>query len=92
MPDVRNWYEQWMEDARCKWVDGDLWFPGPGDPGFAKKVCLNDCPVRVTCLDYAMRMEAGVSTWMRQGIYGGMTAQERRNYEPQWLAEQGDAA
>lgn len=90
---VRHWYEEWMEEARCSWVDPDLFFPPKGGPvRDAKAICFTDCPVRLTCLEYAMRFETGASTWTRTGIYGGMTGNERRLYEPEWLAGQEGAA
>lgn len=92
---VRTWQEPWMEDARCSWIGGDYWFPRQGLPGaatFAKQICLTECPVRDLCLEYAMRAETGASTWMRQGIFGGLTANERRKYEREWLAGREGAA
>jgi hypothetical protein len=88
------YHESWTESATCREVGGDLWFTEfAGDRKDAKAICRDRCPVRQQCLDYAMRIESDTSTWMRIGIYGGMTPSERRKYEPLWLAEQaGDAA
>ena len=53
-----------------------------------KAICLNRCPVRELCLDYAMRREQGKSTSYRWGIFGGLSPAKRTKYEPEWLAEQ----
>ena len=87
------YHEPWTDSAVCREVGGDLWFQEfEGDRAYAKSVC-DVCKVRAQCLDYAMRIESGGGNWLRVGIYGGTTPNERRRYEPQWLAEQqGDAA
>lgn len=90
---VRTWYEEWMQQARCKWIDPEAWFPdGGGLPQVVKEICKTQCPVRVECLNYAMKFEEGTYRGMRAGIYGGMSPQERYKYEPQWLRERQGAA
>ena len=62
----------WRDDALCRQVDGNLWFPEQGaslNP--AKRVCNTPCPVRIACLDYA------ITTGQSEGIWGGMSAKER---------------
>lgn len=87
------YYEPWTEAATCRSVGGDLWFQEfAGDRADAKRICLNGCTVRLQCLDYAMRVEQRGGEWLRVGIYGGMTPNERRKYEPEWLAGQQGAA
>lgn len=76
--------QEWTALAECAQVDPDLWHPdkgqGGGNHSFAKKVC-DRCPVKRECLDYALAYEAGemgTATSYRTGIYGGLSAQERR--------------
>jgi WhiB family transcriptional regulator, redox-sensing transcriptional regulator len=65
----------WRDQARCREVDPDLFFPiGDGRLGQrqiaqAKSVCA-ECPVAVECLAFAMRC-------LPDGIAGGTTAAER---------------
>ena len=62
----------WQDRAMCLDVDSGLFFAGRGiSTRKAKKVCRN-CPVRVQCLDYAL------SNGEQQGVWGGMSARERR--------------
>lgn len=63
----------WIRDALCpqvSWVD---FFPGKAqsvEP--AKRICRM-CPVRVECAEYAV-----TSPIMLLGVWGGMSANERR--------------
>ena len=65
---VPKWYKQ----AACVGVSGDIFF----EEGVrrlvieAKSYCYK-CPVRINCLDYAIKAE-------EIGIWGGMTTTERR--------------
>lgn len=65
----------WTEQALCAQADPDLFF-GDEAAGWqahlAKKICA-DCPVLEKCLDYALKLGE-----VHFGIWGGMTAQERR--------------
>jgi len=71
--DLRELPGPWVADALCAQVDGDLWYPERGGKGTrdAKKVCAV-CPVRLLCLEHALRTE---EPW---GIWGGLTEQERK--------------
>ena len=86
--------EPWIASARCLSIGVEAFFPSPGDDWApVKAVCLTVCPVRLQCLDYAMRMEEGQDHKTRHGVYGGLGPLERKRYEPAWLAEQiGGAA
>lgn len=69
-----------LSDSACRDVPNpDLFFPIDGDEvgvARAKQLCAR-CPVRVTCLRLAIvRRE-------RYGVFGGMTAAERRAIERQ---------
>lgn len=62
----------WMARGRCQEVDPDLFFPDQGgDFRPAKQICAG-CPVKVACLEYALDHDE------RFGIYGGLSAKERR--------------
>ena len=72
--------EPWTERAACRDADPDLFFPVTEDRtrraiaaqvARAKAVCAG-CPVWSTCLSYA------VETRQDHGIWGGLTASERR--------------
>lgn len=69
---IINW-PAWMEQAPCRDADPDLWFPesmDDGDAAAAREVC-RDCPVKETCLEYALeRCEPA-------GIWGGLTPAQR---------------
>lgn len=71
---------RWEDDAACRTVDPDLFFP-MGSHGHmtgreikaAQRVC-GGCPVRRECLRYALKNPAKAGP----GIWGGLTAQQRR--------------
>jgi WhiB family redox-sensing transcriptional regulator len=65
----------WQDDALCRQVDTDLWFPPPGGtPAPAKAICRR-CPVQFTCLELA------VANDIEHGVYGGTTPTERRHLQ-----------
>jgi WhiB family transcriptional regulator, redox-sensing transcriptional regulator len=69
--------EQWRAAAACRGADPELFFPegtsGPAsrDSARAKLIC-GTCPVRASCLDWALEHAAAF------GIWGGFTQDERR--------------
>jgi WhiB family redox-sensing transcriptional regulator len=66
--------EDWREDAACVGSGTDFFFPvADEDPKVevAKQVC-EGCPVQDECLAYAL------STNQTEGVWGGMTGNERR--------------
>jgi len=76
--------DSWRHLAACRGMRTALFFPEPGrrDPAAvaeAKSVCAG-CAVRERCLAAAMAEE--------QGIWGGLTASERREAR----GRQGEAA
>lgn len=66
--------EGWRDSAACAGSDLDIFFPIGEDEEVvapAKAICAI-CPVREECLNYAL------TTNQPEGIWGGMTATERR--------------
>lgn len=69
--------DNWRDYASCREQDPDLFFPVAHTQGWktqtkqAKTVC-GTCPVRETCLEWAL--DTGQTT----GVWGGMSAGERR--------------
>ena len=64
----------WRGQARCRGVDPQVFHPPEEDEsaaGEAKAIC-DQCPVREPCLEYA------ISAREKDGVWGGMTARERR--------------
>jgi hypothetical protein len=55
----------WMKDAACAGMDGDVFFGGPrgGRPAKRKLPCLM-CPVQQACYDHAVALGPGLyGTW-----------------------------
>lgn len=64
--------EPWWGEAVCRGVDPDLFFPERGaSTREAKAVCAR-CPVQAECLEFAL------DTFVKFGIWGGMSERERR--------------
>ncbi|WP_435884853.1 WhiB family transcriptional regulator [Streptomyces chartreusis] len=67
----------WRDQAACNNEDPELFFPTAFTQGWktqtkqAKAVCAS-CPVRTTCLEWALE------TGQHSGVWGGMSAGERR--------------
>lgn len=74
--------EEWRADASCftGGHDPELWFALPrfsADIEQTAKAICHDCPVRLKCLDSALKAEEGLSHQYRAGIFGGLTVNER---------------
>ncbi len=66
-----NGREAWRDEALCREVDAELFFPERGGSvREAKRVCAS-CPVRAECLDWAITHD------QRYGVWGGLTPNER---------------
>lgn len=66
----------WHSEAACRGVDAELFFPGSDEEaGPAKAVCAT-CPVRETCLAFALKRGE------RYGVWGGLTERERGRLSP----------
>lgn len=87
------YYEAWTEYATCRTIGSEVFYPEMGESWTeALKVCRTACPVRLQCLDFAMRHELDRSAFHRHGVFGAMKPGERAKYEAEWLAEQQDSA
>jgi WhiB family transcriptional regulator, redox-sensing transcriptional regulator len=62
----------WRQLGRCRGIDPDIFYPD-SDEGAAeaKEICAL-CPVRETCLEYALTVRE------KNGVWGGLTERERR--------------
>ena len=61
----------WFDDAACREIDTDIFFPtSEAQADEAKAICAV-CPVREECLEYALEIRPG------DGVWGGLTATER---------------
>jgi hypothetical protein len=74
----------WLKGA-CRGQPTNWWFPLPKkvklehpddtySPEKAKRICIDDCPVRELCLEWALDRN-------EPGIWGGMTQRERRAFK-----------
>ena len=63
----------WWDDAACvDYPNPDAFFPGVGEDTMeAKRICFR-CPVRLQCLDHALRVGE------KYGIWGGYSEKQRR--------------
>lgn len=71
--------DQWRTEAACSALDTNLFFPDPESDdnplpqiAAAKAICAG-CPVRQSCLEFAIR------TRQLDGVWGGHTPEERRS-------------
>ena len=65
-------YDTWRQQAACKGLDTSIFFPeSDAAAGPAKAVCAT-CPVRAECLEWA------IAARQEDGVWGGMTDNERR--------------
>ena len=92
MTELSRYYEAWTEAAACRETDPDAFFPDPGGNVMQAVAICRGCPVRLQCLDVAMRSETGLARQSRIGIWGGLVPAARTKYEPEWLAEQTESA
>jgi WhiB family redox-sensing transcriptional regulator len=64
----------WRDHARCRGVDPQVFHPAEEDEAgadAAKAICAQ-CPVVDSCLEFAVSMRE------KDGVWGGLTARERR--------------
>jgi WhiB family redox-sensing transcriptional regulator len=63
---------RWREDAACRGVDTDVFFPATDEEAEEAKAICASCPVRKECLEFALQ------TRQEDGVWGGLTETERR--------------
>jgi WhiB family transcriptional regulator, redox-sensing transcriptional regulator len=62
----------WTALGKCKDMDPAIFFPSDGmGVQAAQRICA-DCPVKVTCLEYAL------ADRVDHGVWGGTSERERR--------------
>lgn len=63
---------EWMAEGNCRNEPPALFFPSDGvGVEVAKRLCAT-CPVRMPCLEYALRNK------IDHGVWGGASERERR--------------
>lgn len=68
----------WGDEAACKGMPTDMFFPERGNSTTERKAIkelCGGCKVRQQCLDFA------IDNFITYGIWGGMTLNERRRYK-----------
>jgi WhiB family redox-sensing transcriptional regulator len=62
----------WMGEGKCRDMDPGLFFPSDGlGVQVAQRIC-RECPVKVSCLEYALDNKVD------HGVWGGTSERERR--------------
>ena len=64
--------QSWRQNAACRGIDPDVFYPADDDPADDAKAICHVCPVRTPCLEWAL------STREKEGVWGGATERERR--------------
>lgn len=62
----------WRQQAACLGLDPDIFYPVSDDEAEDAKAICAHCPVRQTCIEYALANRE------REGVWGGYTESERR--------------
>jgi len=62
----------WRQRAACRGVDPDVFYPVSDEDAEEAKAICRGCPVRESCLEYALANRE------RDGVWGGATERERR--------------
>ncbi len=76
----------WRTRGLCQTVDPETFFPAPSESAEAAVALCRTCPVRGSCLAWAL--EAGDL----HGVWGGTTARERRAMAVVWRSGELDQA
>lgn len=63
---------KWMDEGRCRDLDPATFFPSDGAGVEAARRICEECPVRVTCLEFALVNRVD------HGVWGGASERERR--------------
>jgi WhiB family transcriptional regulator, redox-sensing transcriptional regulator len=64
--------ESWRQDAACRDLDPNLFFPPSDEEAAPAKAVCATCPVREECLEYAL------VTRQDDGVWGGLDETERK--------------
>jgi len=63
---------EWMSQGKCASLPPAIFFPNDGvGVEIARRICA-DCPVKATCLEYALENH------IDHGVWGGASERERR--------------
>jgi WhiB family redox-sensing transcriptional regulator len=77
---------EWMSSGLCAQTDPEAFFPEKGaSTAAAKRICAA-CPVRTSCLAFALDRNE------RFGVWGGLSERERRRLITAGQASSGRAA
>ena len=76
---------RWQEEANCRGVDPDLFFPERGASTREAKAACRGCEARVDCLEYAL------AHGEKFGIWGGLSERERRRVRRQRALDRRNA-
>ncbi|MFT3854925.1 MAG: WhiB family transcriptional regulator [Ilumatobacteraceae bacterium] len=63
---------KWRESGACRGLEPSIFYPDDDDEALDAKAVCAECPVRITCLEYALQVRE------KQGVWGGATERERR--------------
>lgn len=72
---------EWQLDGVCNQTDPEIFYPEKGGSVLEPKGVCAGCPVRETCLEYALARDEPF------GIWGGMSERERRREKRRRAAE-----
>jgi hypothetical protein len=73
---IDNRDENWQDRALCPQVDWGIFFPEKGVNATEAIAVCGRCEVRDQCLQFALENH------IKDGVYGGHTARERRTMRP----------
>ena len=62
----------WMNDANCRGLNSEVFFPARGADTTAMKAICRECDVQAECLTFA------INNGEKFGIWGGKSERERR--------------
>jgi hypothetical protein len=72
---TRALFPDWMTDAPCASVDPYIFFPPKGGSSREAKSICDSCDVKAECLAWAVANDE------QHGVFGGLSARERRDLE-----------
>ena len=66
----------WQAEGSCRGVDPEMFFPATDEEASAAIAICETCPVRLTCLAFALERNE------RYGVWGGLAEKERAKLSP----------